>query len=275
MYRNAAAWYRDLNEDPERHFLLDGFMRGFRIIPDLSIVTPAVGKNYSSALCASVKALLDKIVLEELEAGQISRQTYIPIRVHSIGTVSKKDSDVPRPITDCSRLIGDSLNSYMAVETFPFCSIDGAISLSAAGCFYAVVDIEKAFRQVPVYPPHRQLQGFSWKFGAKSEYFVDNCLCFGLACGPSIFNRIFLFIACRMFRYGHVIVPYLDDLSIIGKTFEECAMAQNALVCFLIRLGFPPKWKKSWVPRIEFSFWVSSSILISNESNYLEIKWLI
>lgn len=139
--------------------------------------------------------------LEELSTGTISRQKEKPLRVHAIGAVPKKNSSIQRPITDCSRPLGDSLNFYMVLENFSFESIDDALSLSAPNCFYAFVVIEKPYRQVPVYPTHRQLQSFSWNFGKTDEYFVDNCLSFGLACAPAIFHRISSAIARRMRNY--------------------------------------------------------------------------
>lgn len=140
------------------------------------------------------------------------------------------------------------------VETFSFASADDAVKLSSPHCFFAIVDIEKAFRQVPVYPPHRQLQAFSWKLGSRPKYFVDNCLCFGLACGPGILHRISLCIAGRRLCFGYVVVPYLDDFLVIAKTFEECVSAKTPLIRLLVRLGVPPKWQKIVGPtkRIQF-----------------------
>lgn len=56
---------------------------------------------------------------------------------------------------------------------------------------FAVVDINFAYRWVPVFPEHRQLLGFSWAFEDENlYYYVDNFLWFGLANAPSIFQRI-------------------------------------------------------------------------------------
>lgn len=68
LSRNAPAWCGELVDDPEE-FLSAGILHGFRIVPEHRKVTPAVGKNYSSALCISAKPFLDKVFLE---AGQIT-----------------------------------------------------------------------------------------------------------------------------------------------------------------------------------------------------------
>ena len=101
-----------------------------------------------------------------------------------------------KTITDCSRPPGTSLNDYIKrdLESFRMNSIDTAVSVSTDNCFYAIVDIESAWRWVSVFPPHRELQGFRWMFGphdpSRYEYFVDNRLCFGVSCTPAIFNRL-------------------------------------------------------------------------------------
>lgn len=58
-------------------------------------------------------------------------------------------------------------NDYIkpALDSFRMNPVDTAVSHSSKGCYFAVVDIESAWCWVPVFPPHRQLQGFLWMFG--------------------------------------------------------------------------------------------------------------
>ena len=65
-------------------------------------------------------------------------------------------------------------------------------------------------------PPHRELQGFRWMFGtqdsSRCNYYVDNWLCFGLSCTPSIFNGLSNAIVRMMARRGfHAVINYRDD----------------------------------------------------------------
>ena len=87
-----------------------------------------------------------------------------PRCVHLIGRVPKKDSGKSRPITDCSRPHGISLNDHIKRDLESFCmnSIDSAVSFSTPYCFYSIVDVESAWRWIPVFPPHRELRGFRW-----------------------------------------------------------------------------------------------------------------
>ena len=114
------------------------------------------------------------------------------------------------------------------LKSFRMNSIDTAVSFSTPSCFYSIVDIESAWRWIPVFSPHRELQGFRWMFGThdstKYNDFVDNRLYFGLSCAPFIFNRISNAIIVRMMarRGFRAVVNYLDDFLIIGSTQEEC-----------------------------------------------------
>ena len=85
-------------------------------------------------------------------------------------------------------------------------SMDTAVSFSSHNCFYALVDIKSAWRWVPIYPPHCELQGFCWMFGeldpSHYEHFVENRLCFGFSCAPAIFNHLSNAIVRMMSRHG-------------------------------------------------------------------------
>ena len=138
-------------------------------------------------------------------------------------------------------------------------SIDTAVSASTPTCSYTIIDIESAWRWVPVFPPHRQLQGFRWMFGehnpSRHEYFVDNRLCFGLSCAPAIFNRLSNAIVRMMARRGfHSIVNYLDDFLIIGNTQAECQQGLITLISLLHSLGFNVSWKKVVSPSQRVTF---------------------
>ena len=151
---------------------------------------------------------MDSLFSKELALGRISMVQTKPRCVHPTGRVPKKDSGKSRPITDCSRPHGISLNDHIKrdLESFRMNSIDSAVSFSTPYCFYSIVYIESAWRWIPVFPPHPELQGFRWMFGthdsSQYHYYVDNRLCFGLSCAPFIFNRISNAIVRMMARRG-------------------------------------------------------------------------
>ena len=260
---NFHAWDKELLNDPDRSFILDGLSHGFKLIPesDTSCIDSYANDNYASATCSKFKPEIDQLFLNELALGRISRVTTKPQCIHPIGRVPKKDSGKSRPITDCSRPHGFSLNDYIKrdLESFRMNSIDTAVSVSTSNCFYAIVDIESAWRWVPVFPPHRQLQGFRRMFGqhdpSRYQYFVDNRLCFGVSCAPAIFNRLSNAIVRMMARRGfHSVVNYLDDFLIIGNTQAECQQGLITLIRLLHSLGFNVSWKKVVSPSQRVTF---------------------
>ena len=92
---------------------------------------------------------------------------------------------------------------------------------------------------VPVYLPHRTLQGVRWAFNGSYKFFTDNFLCFGLKNSPSIFHRISCALTRIMARKGFSnIVNYLDDFLIVASSREECVCAQPRLIHLLHSLGF-------------------------------------
>ena len=204
---------------------------------------------------------MDDLFLKELYLGRISQVSSKPRCVCAIGRVLKKDSGKSRPITDCSRPLGRSLNDYIQrdLESFRMNSIDNAVAMSVPGCFYSIVDIESAWRWVPVFPPHRELQRFRWMFGPHnpSQYqnFVDNRLCFGLSCAPSIFNRLSNAIVRVMHRCGFsCVINYLDHFLIISKSRDDCQRALLSLINLLHSLGFKVSWKRVVSPAQRVTF---------------------
>ena len=266
LTKHLATWQSELCTDFDADFLLDGIAYGFKLITfPICEILPSDAKNYSSALCPENKTTLDKLFKAEIELGRFTLQTFKPIRIQSIGAVPKKDSAVPRPITDCSRPFENSLNAYLYADKFSFATIEHAVNQSTPNCFYSVIDIESAYRWVPVYPPHTQLQGFRWTFNGEphENYYVDNYLCFGLSIAPAIFNRISCAIVRMMERAGHKCLSYLDDFLVVAETFLACRSAQYYLINLLIRLGFAINWAKIVGPkqRIQFLGLLIDSVL--------------
>lgn len=118
---------------------------------------------------------MDALVRSELAEGFISRVAAKPTCIHALGAVPK-GSDSIRPITDCSRPQGQSVNSHCGTlaKKFQYNSIKDVVSGITPGCYLAVIDIKSAFRSVPVAPHHRQYLGFRWELDGDEHYYVDN-----------------------------------------------------------------------------------------------------
>ena len=69
-----------------------------------------------------------------------------------IGRVPKNNSDKTRPITDCSRPYGSSLNDHIKRDlvSFRMNSVDNAVLFSSPNCFHSIVDIKSLGPSAPL-----------------------------------------------------------------------------------------------------------------------------
>ena len=77
---NFHAWEKELLNDPDRSFILDGLHNGFKLIPEshTSCIDSYANDNYSSSTCAEFKPEMVQVFLNELALGGISRVTTKP-----------------------------------------------------------------------------------------------------------------------------------------------------------------------------------------------------
>ena len=199
-------------------YIMDGVFNGFKILDD-GFTGSYCCANYDSILDIEFRKQMDSIVREELGLDKVTRVSCVPQCVHSLGAVLKTDGKL-RPITNCKRSLGISINNYMTkvCDDFHFIRIDDVTDSMIPGCYFAVVDIKSAYRSVNIYLPQRTFQGFVWNFKGQDNYYIDNCLCFGLKCAPFIFSQLTSFVVRCMRHMGYMTVfGYLDEFLVVGK----------------------------------------------------------
>lgn len=234
-----------------KDYLSYGVHNGFPIIDEGCHVPAYECTNYTSALKGEAFDCINQIVMSELSSGKYIVSDNKPHCVHSIGAVPKKDSSSWRPITDCKRPLGHSINGFMlsTVPKFCYTTLDNIIDMLEPGMFMASVDISLAYRSILVHPGHWQFQGISWPVNGTHTYLLDTHLCFGLRCAPYIFTQISNFILRCFQRRGFTnCAVYLDNFFVTGNTEAECAAAQQTLIGILRSLGFHIVSKKCVSP---------------------------
>ena len=196
--------------------------------------------NYSSILDPVSKGKMDKIIRNELIENVVSIVDYEPHCVHALGAVPKPNGGI-RPITDCSRPTGISVNNYCCslFKEFSYKSVDNVVEILKWGMYMSVVDIKSAYRAVPIRQEHRKYMGFEWELDGVKKLLVDNRLCFGLRLGPQYFQHISNFIHDILLNvYKIETVNYLDDFITISRSYESCLRAQSCMLKVLRDLGF-------------------------------------
>ena len=116
-------------QDSHADFIFSGIRDGFRI-EDADFDGSYFCPNYKSALEPRAKAEMDRIISNELALGKVSRVVSKPSCVHSLGAIRKSDGSV-RPITDCRRPLGTSINNHMdkVCQDFSYISLDQVSAL--------------------------------------------------------------------------------------------------------------------------------------------------
>ena len=231
--------------DSEVNFIWSGFVNGFAIVDD-DCPASYFCQNYDSILESKAYEEMSHLLRQELSEHKVSRVESTPTCVHSLGAVWKSNGKL-RPITDCSRPDGASINNYMSTtfKSFQYNSVQDAVDMLSPGDHMAVIDISSAYRSVTVTPAHTKFQGLTWDFGDGPVILQDNRLCFGLRSAPNIFDCISSFIVkIANARGASRCVNYLDDFLVIGDTPEQCMLSRDVVTSVITLLGFQVAWKK-------------------------------
>ena len=235
----------ELRNDEDSEFLLYLVEHGLSLTNGYGAGLPSFKcRNYKSAYeaRAAVQAALDP----DIVAHRIFRpcEGLTSSFVHALGAIPKTETTV-RVIHDHSRPMGRSLNEALSQSNFSFQSVDDAIRLMSPGCYMAKVDIEAAYRHVPIDPYDWDKLAFCWPTDSLTHLYFDGYLQFGLKNACEVFNRIGRAIVRMMARRGFkCIVVYVDDFLIICPTQAMAWYAYWALRLLLSKLGFQVNMRK-------------------------------
>ena len=178
-----------------------------------------------------------------------------PFIVSPLGLVPKKEQNKFRLIHDLSYpkhgeipSVNDGIDpvdAAVSYETFDF--VVDLIHHMGRDALLAKVDIENAFRIIPVHPSDRHLLGFSFE----GEIFYDRCLPMGCRSSCAIFEAFscaIQWIAC--YKLGIPGVSHiLDDFIFAGPAASQItAKALDSFLHFCELCGIPIKHSKTVPP---------------------------
>lgn len=209
---------------------------------------PRETRNLASA--AAHPEAIDKELHKELAAARVLGPYAEPplprLQCSGLGVVPKK-SGKWRVIMHLSAPAGASVNDYIPRDQFSlqYASVDDAIQLvlrHGPGALMAKVDLQSAFRMVPVRRQDWELLGFKWQ----GAYYVDTCLPFGLRSAPFLFNQFALALHWILkHNYGIDTIQYLDDYFLSGPPSSPlCMHAVHTMLALCKRLGIPVAFDK-------------------------------
>ena len=172
---------------------------------------------------------------------------------------------------DLSSPRGKSINegipkSEFAVEYSKFDDAVDLVRTFGKNCFLAKIDVQHAFRIVPVHPD-------DWHklcFQADGFYFVDTRLSFGSRSSPFIFNTFadFLRWYLAVIIGIAVIIHYLDDFLLVASDFTNCNLHVSKMLSACARLGVPINRNKLVGPSTVLTY---LGILIDTENMQIRL----
>ena len=238
---NVEAWCRALRTHPDRQWvdcLLNGMQEGFRIGLHPAATCSSTHRNLPSSQDhqAIVSAFLQDQVQSGYMLGPYSPDSCPSVICSSLGVVPKSSPGKFRIIVDLSSPKGHSINDNLCrhLTHVAYSSVEDATMLMHAlgpGTMLAKIDIQSAYRIIPIHPSERPFLGMLWH----NQVFIDCQLPFGLASAPAIFSALAEALEWILRQRGiRGIIHYLDDFLLLGQPdSDECtyALIQTRQVC--------------------------------------------
>lgn len=256
-------WRQQLKGHPDPDFveyLLQGMTEGFRI-----------GFRYQECTCRSakrnMKSALDnpQVVRQYLAAESTLGRIEGPLEMGMPGVIVNRFGVIPkqhqqgkwRLIVDLSHPKGFSINDGIEPElcSLSYASIDDAVSIilqKGQGTLLAKLDLESAYRIIPVHPHDRHLLGMQFD----GKLYVDKALPFGLRSAPKIFTALADGLLWVLYQHNiQAALHYLDDYIFFGSPDTlECADALERALQLCGQLGVPISKSKVEGPATVLTF---------------------
>ena len=258
-----ASWQSQLSGHSDLDFvsyILSGIANGFRI-----------GFDYNRHLHRSAKRnmlsatqnpdIVREYLAKECCLGRVVRPVekgLFPLHINRLGVIPKPHQPGKwRLIVDLSYPEGESVNDGIDSElcSLSYASVDSAAQRIIGwgrGTVLAKVDLESAYRMVPVHPDDRHLLGMEWD----GSVYVDTALPFGLRSAPKIFTALADDLLWIMANQGiRGAIHYLDDYLLFGDPdTRECEEALRIMLSLCEQLGVPVSMTKIEGPATVLTF---------------------
>ncbi|CAJ0964540.1 unnamed protein product [Ranitomeya imitator] len=106
-------------------------------------------------------------------------------------------------------------------------------------------DLKDAYYHVPIHIDHQKFLRVAVSLAGTVEHFQYQALPFGVAVAPRVFTKIMVEVMAHLHEQDILIVPYLDDLLIVGHSESHCTDQLQKVMDALHKLGWMVNIKKS------------------------------
>ena len=243
--RPILAWEPYLTSHPDQRFaafLRRGLSGGFHI--GFTAGSPLKAANGNMGSVAANPATVSRYIENEVAAGRLA-----PVNPSAVSHISPMGI-IPKPnqpgkfrlIVDLSAPQGACVNEGISSDlcSLSYSSVDKAVELirrRGKGCLMAKLDLQSAYRQVPVHPDDQPLLCIEWQ----GVVYVDRALPFGLRSAPKLFTAVADGLSWALACEGlSDFIHYLDDFFLCAAPPAAiCASHLNLAVSVCQNLGFP------------------------------------
>jgi hypothetical protein len=283
---NLHAWEIGLRDHPDSKFateLINNIINGVDIgYEGEREHISSIHKNWPSA-----KTFLPEIVKsvkDDICKGRVFGPTLQPVLssyvASPLGAFKKARSGKLRIIHDLSWPPGQSINDHISSDKFSmefikFDDITTGIQQCPKPVYISKIDIEQAFKNIPVRKEDWGLLGFTLDLPdhddkLKTLYFAWKCLPFGLRSSVFLFDQFATGMEYIMKVRGvNNVLHYMDDYVTFENGFSACQNNLNIMLDVCQELGFTVQQSKVATPstRVEVL-----GIIIDTEKNILQIS---
>ena len=224
--------------------ILEGIEFGVPVDFEGDRAAPRQGRNLpvSDEDVAKVSAIIAADVLSGKKAGPFATRPLANFCVSPIGCVPKKGG------TGKIRMIhhlsfpfgGDSVNAGVADADTPigrFAQAVHCVRVAGRRCWLIKLDVEAAYKQVPVRPQDWHLLGFEWQ----GSYYYERVLPFGLKSSCRLWELFACALHWLIANWLRVpgVVHYVDDFLLIVADEGAAAEHLRAVLDLCEQLGIP------------------------------------
>ena len=107
------------------------------------------------------------------------------------------------------------LNAITKLDSFPLPRVDDSLDLLANTTYFSSLDLASGYWQVEMAPDSQQKTAFC----SHSGHYEFTVMPFGLCNAPATFQRLTETVLAALARERCIV--YLDDILVIGRTFDE------------------------------------------------------
>ncbi|XP_077136845.1 uncharacterized protein LOC143793691 [Ranitomeya variabilis] len=179
--------------------------------PDSFLLTSLKSRLQQEALEIEIKSLLAKRVLIDVPSSQTGLGFYSPLFL-----ITKPDGSY-RTIFNLRRL-----NTFIRPVTFKMESVRSAIKNLFPNCYMVVLDLKDAYYHLPIHQSHQQFLRVAVVIDGQIRHLQYRAMPFGLSIAPRVFTKLLLEVMSFLRLKDTLVIPYLDDLLIVGKNSLQC-----------------------------------------------------